>query len=107
MTVTTGIQGPERAQVQDAVRVLKDTFGDGLVAVYLFGSAALGRLRPSSDLDLMVVSGRPTTPDEKRSLASALRKLSGEPRHLEVTIVVHHEIKPWRYPPRMDFQYGD
>lgn len=38
---------------------------------------------------------------------SALRDLSGKPRHLELTIVVESDIKPWRYPARMDFQYGD
>jgi Aminoglycoside adenylyltransferase, C-terminal domain len=29
------------------------------------------------------------------------------PRPLEVTIVVASDMRPWRYPPRRDFQYGE
>ena len=25
----------------------------------------------------------------------------------QVTVVVRSEVRPWRYPPRMDFQYGE
>lgn len=102
---------PERAgdpeQLQGVVNLLQGTLGEDLIGVYLFGSAVLGGLKPSSDLDVMAVSARSTSLQEKRNLVSALRERSGKPRHLELTIVVQHEVKPWRYPPRMDFQYGD
>jgi len=67
----------------------------------------LGGLKPRSDLDVMVVSRRRTTMDERRDLIRQLLDVSGKPRHIEVTIVVDGEIRPWRYPPRMDLQYGD
>jgi hypothetical protein len=28
-------------------------------------------------------------------------------RHLELTVVVESELRPWHYPPHVDFQYGD
>ena len=33
--------------------------------------------------------------------------IAGPARSLEVTIAVRSDIVPWRYPPRLDFQYGD
>jgi Domain of unknown function (DUF4111) len=33
--------------------------------------------------------------------------LLGPPRPIELTIVVESEIRPWRYPPSFDFQYGE
>lgn len=48
----------------------------GLVAVYLFGSAAHGTNGPQSDLDLAVLAGRPLDPvrrfDVQENLAAAL-----------------------------------
>ena len=32
---------------------------------------------------------------------------SGSARSIELTIVVQADIRPWRYPPRFDFEYGD
>jgi streptomycin 3"-adenylyltransferase len=94
-------------QLDEAVAALRELLGDDLVAVYLFGSAVLGGLRPRSDLDVMAVAARGTTRDEKRALVDRLLTASMRPRPLEVTIVVQSEIRPWRYPPRMDLQYGD
>jgi hypothetical protein len=36
-----------------------------------------GGLRPSSDPDLLAVTGRPTTPDDRRALIDHLRGISG------------------------------
>ena len=74
------------------------------LGVYLFGSAVHGGLRPRSDLDLLVVARRATTDAEKAQLLGGLRRLRGRP--VEVTIAVRDEVVPWRYPPRMDFQWG-
>lgn len=94
-------------QIEQLVNSVRDVLGDDLVGAYLFGSAVLGGLRPRSDVDVMVVSSRRTTRAEKHRLVSHLLGISGRPRHLELTVVVEGEIRPWRYPPRMDFQYGD
>jgi predicted nucleotidyltransferase len=94
-------------QIEQVVALVRGVLGAELVGVYLFGSAVLGGLKPTSDLDFLVVSRLPTTPDERRHLVERLLFLSLRPRYLEVTIVVESEIRPWRYPPQMDFQYGD
>lgn len=43
----------------------------------LFGSAARGDLRPSSDLDVAVLADRELDPEQKRELIEGLARLSG------------------------------
>jgi streptomycin 3"-adenylyltransferase len=101
------VEPAERNQIDRALACVRAVLGDDVVGAYLFGSAVLGGLKPRSDLDLMVVSTRPMKPDEKGRMQRALRNESRRPRHLEVTVVLRDQVRPWRYPPRMDLQYGD
>ena len=107
------LRSEEREQLDRVVDIVQDTLGSVVAGAYLFGSATLGGLRPESDLDVLVVAWRPTTLNEKERLVERLLAISGRPapegrwRRVEVTIVAEPEIRPWRYPPRMDFQYGD
>jgi streptomycin 3"-adenylyltransferase len=100
-------------QIADVVDLLRGVLGDDVLALYLYGSAAIGRLRPFSDLDVFAVSRRRTTNAEKRALIDRLLAISGPGavsgpgRSIELTIVSQPDVRPWRYPPRLDFQYGD
>ncbi len=100
-------------QIDAVVRLVRHVLGEDAVGAYLHGSTALGRLQWRSDLDILVVSRRPTTLDEKRVLIDRLLRMSGrghpsgDARSIELTIVVESDIRPWRYPPRLDFLYGD
>lgn len=99
--------------LDEVVKLVRNVLGSDVIGAYLFGSAVLGGLRHESDLDILAVSKRPTTPQEKRRLIQSLLSISGQAtpqgrlRRVELTIVVESDVKPWRYPPRMDFQYGD
>ncbi len=99
-------------QITESLILLNNVFKNNLLGVYLFGSSILGGLQKYSDIDLFVVSARPTTREEKTELVTKLLKISGiymESKKLpiELTIVEKSEINPWHYPPRFDFQYGD
>lgn len=96
----------ECQQVARVVALMRGVLGPDLVAVYLFGSAVIGGLRPRSDLDLMAVTARSASDRERRLLVDGLLAARGA-RPVELTIVVRSEIRPWRYPPRRDFQYGE
>ncbi len=104
---------PDAEQLDRVVSLVRGVLGPDAKGAYLFGSAALGGLRPESDLDVLVVSTRPTTLEEKGRLVERLLSISGREapegrrRRIELTIVVEDEIKPWRFPPSFDFQYGD
>ena len=86
---------------------------EALVAVYLYGSAMAGGLRPDSDLDFAVIVARRLAEQEKEDLFEAIRPLSrrslrpAEWRPLEVTVLALPDVRPWRYPPHVDAQYGE
>jgi streptomycin 3"-adenylyltransferase len=102
-----------RSQVEDVAALVEEVLGADTLGIYLFGSAVSGGLRPESDLDVLVMTGRPTTPEERRVLATRLIGLSGRrhpspaARSLDVVLVVRSAIRRWHHPPPMDFQYGD
>ncbi|WP_440582100.1 aminoglycoside adenylyltransferase family protein [Streptomyces flavofungini] len=101
-------------QTDDVIALVCRTLGaDGVVGAYPHGSAVLGGLRPLSDLDVLVVAGRRTTPEERRALTEGLLVLSpaGHPsdtfRPVELTIAVQCDLRPWVYPPVSEYQYGE
>lgn len=103
----------DQQQLDRVLALVRDVLDADAVAAYLFGSAVRGGLQAESDLDLLVVSKRPTTREEKQRLVQRLLAISGREtprgrwRRIELTIVVAGDVKPWRYPPRFDFLYGD
>ncbi|MGW9211995.1 aminoglycoside adenylyltransferase family protein [Embleya sp. NPDC055664] len=98
---------------EGVVRLVRAVLGDDVVGAYPHGSAVAGGLRPDSDLDVLVVVRRATTLGQRRALVDGLLEISGTrarggpARPVELTVVVHDEVRPWRYPPRREFQYGE
>ncbi len=103
----------DKQQLDRALAIVRQVLDAVMVGAYLFGSAVQGGLHPESDLDIFVVCKRPTTLHEKERLVRGLMAISGKSapeetwRRVEVTTVVKSDITPWRYPPSIDFQYGD
>jgi predicted nucleotidyltransferase len=101
------------AQIDLLVAGLREVLRGALVGTYLHGSAVLGGFRPESDIDVVVVSTRRTTAEERRRLIDLLLSISGRKaslrpgRPIELDIVVESEIRPWRYPPPFDFHYSE
>lgn len=104
---------PPTSEAENIVRLVRNVLGADVVGAYLHGSAVLGGLRPSSDVDVFAVSRRRTTAGERRVLVDGLLEISGArarrgpARPVELTIVVQSDVRPWRYPPRSEFQYGE
>lgn len=100
-------------QLDRLLGLVVDVLDRAIVGVYLHGSAVLGGLRRRSDLDVLVITSRPTTHDEKERITDCLLAISdrdeilGFERPIELTIVVQPDVRPWRYPPPIDFQYGE
>ncbi|MDR5905617.1 aminoglycoside adenylyltransferase family protein [Franzmannia qiaohouensis] len=102
---------PDEAQA--AFDIVKRELGDSVVGVYLFGSALAGGLRPSSDVDVLAIIGRPPDERVRRRIVESLKAVSGAPyddgtpRPLEVTLLCRQAVVPWRYPPRSELVYGE
>ena len=109
----TEVDEATTAQLDAVTDMVRQLLGRNLVAAYLFGSAVEGGLKPSSDVDVLAVVRRPTTADVRRRLIEGLLPISsrhavaGPARPIELTIAVQSDVRPWRYPPPLDFQYGD
>jgi predicted nucleotidyltransferase len=94
-------------QLEQLLDLLRDVLGANLAGAYQHGSAVLGGEMPTSDIDVLAVSHRSPSSDECSRLAAALLEMSGRPRSIELTIVAEPALRPWRFPPRMEFLYGD
>jgi hypothetical protein len=82
--------------------------GVEVLGAYLYGSALTGGLQLRSDLDVLVLARGGATIEEKRLLAEGLLAVSGQgARPVEVTVVAEPDVRPWRYPPRFDLQFGE
>lgn len=96
-----------------AFQTVESFLGSSVVGVYLFGSAIVGGLRPNSDVDVLVIVDEDLSDNVRKELVNRLMKVSGRVgedtpvRPLELTIVRLSDVVPWRYPPRMEFVYGE
>jgi streptomycin 3"-adenylyltransferase len=100
-------------QVSRARTVIERHLETTLRAIHLFGSALDGGLKPCSDIDLLVTVDIPLSESTRQALLLDLLNVSAPPgsggtwRPLEVTVVAHSEIVPWRYPARRELQFGE
>lgn len=103
----------EAAQTERVLRLVREVLGHDALGAYEHGSAVLGGVQPTSDIDLLVVTGRLATLLEKRQLVEGLMAISapfpppGPERCVELTVVAQAQVRPWRYPPSFDLQYGE
>ena len=100
------------AQLDSIAALVRDVLGPAALGAYLHGSTGTGRLQPTSDLDVLVVTSRPMAVAERERLVAAILRLSGRRavspgRPIELTVVVGSDVRPWRYPPTEDFLYGE
>jgi len=101
------------AQAERVLRLVRETLGHDALGAYEHGSAVLGGAQPTSDIDILVITGRLATLMEKRQLVAGLMVISapfpppGLERCVEVTVVAQAQVQPWRYPPSFDLQYGE
>ena len=98
-------------QLSEVVGVIERHLEPTLLAVHLYGSAVDGGLKPHSDIDLLVTVTVRLDETTRRALINDLLETSASPgeseilRAVEVTIVVHDDIIPWRYPAKRELQF--
>jgi predicted nucleotidyltransferase len=101
------------AQTERVLRLVRETLGHDVLGAYEHGSAVLGGVQPTSDIDILVITARLATLAEKRQLVEGLMAISapfpppGPERCVELTVVAQAQVRPWRYPPSLDLQYGE
>lgn len=100
-------------QAIQACKVVEELLGGAIVGVYLFGSAVTSGLRMNSDVDVLVVVNQSLSEEIRRKLTDRLMHISGKigntdsVRPLEVTVINHEDVVPWRFPPKNEYLYGE
>jgi len=113
MTPSLTREDRSRQQIAATIGVIREVLGDATVAVYLYGSAVTGGLRADSDLDVLVIRERSLSDAERTAMIQRLLPISGRraaggpARSLELSIVAWSALSPWRYPPSIEFQFGE
>jgi streptomycin 3"-adenylyltransferase len=108
----TALSASVEHQLQALEDLLREVLGGDLAGAYLYGSGMSGGLRPRSDVDVMALTRRHLTVDERRRLIDGVMRLSGPdapglPRPLELTLVVAPSRTAWRDGANFDLQYGE
>lgn len=101
---------PLPTAVETVAAAILESLPEPPTALYLFGSAVLGGLRPHSDLDFLAVVRGPLSDGERRRLVRRLLPLSGTAgglRPVELTVVTLADLVPWRYPPVGHLVFGE
>jgi streptomycin 3"-adenylyltransferase len=65
-----------RDQLNPLVEGIQRILGANAVGAYLHGSAVLGGLKPRSDIDVIVVTRRPMSDEERRGIVDLVLELS-------------------------------
>ncbi|WP_353241929.1 aminoglycoside adenylyltransferase domain-containing protein [Providencia sp.] len=101
-------------QAKQALAILQTQLSDSLIAVYLHGSAVSSGLRPTSDIDLLVVVDRLLTETCREQLVLRLMAISGlypiDPegrRPLEVAVFLSSELNRLSFPAKCELMYGE
>ena len=111
-TYDPAVSDPTQDQTDAALRAI-EAAGIRPLAVYLHGSAVDGGLRADSDLDLFAVLDAALSEAQRDDLVAGLVSISRRDqrpaswRPLELTIVRADAVRPWRYPPPLELQYGE
>lgn len=100
-------------QLSQVLDVVERHLASALVAVHLYGSVLDGGLKPCSDIDVLVTVDKQPDETVRQALLLDLLAVSAPPgqsetlRAMEVTVVMHSDVVPWRYPPRRELQFGE
>jgi streptomycin 3"-adenylyltransferase len=101
-------------QVSTLLGILRGTFRDDLLAMYLHGSAASGDLKPQSAIDVIAITARRMTNQRRHSLFSELLRLSARhpvqpngPRCIELIVFANRDLMEPCVPACADLVYGE
>jgi predicted nucleotidyltransferase len=97
-----------RGQLEQFVNGCHHILGEDLTGLYLHGSLAMGCFNPQlSDLDLLVLSERRLTQQDKALFAEMMLTLSRNPSPIEMSVLARERVFPWQHPAAFEFHYSE
>ena len=99
-------------QVKQVVSIAETLLQGQILGMYLYGSATMNKLRPDSDIDILIITRQELNLSTKKELTKQLLEISGfvgcaEKRPLEITVIHQKDIIPWQFPPKCEYMYGE
>ena len=79
-------------QVKQVVSIAETLLQGQILGMYLYGSATMNKLRPDSDIDILIITRQELNLSTKKELTKQLLEISGfvgcaEKRPLEITVI--------------------
>ncbi|AMX85132.1 MULTISPECIES: aminoglycoside adenylyltransferase domain-containing protein [Geobacillus] len=86
----------------------KEIVKQDFIGFYIHGSLAMGGFNPnSSDIDILVITSKSMTIENKRKLAKLFLSCSNNPFPVEISFLNEEQLKNWRHPCPFDFHYSE
>jgi hypothetical protein len=87
---------------------IKEVCNRNFIGIYLHGSLAMGGFNPNmSDIDILVVTKKPVSEENKRRLAQLFLSRSNAPFPIEVSFLNMNLLHNWQHPCAYDFHYSE
>jgi streptomycin 3"-adenylyltransferase len=97
-----------RDQVRRVTEGTGDILGGDVVGVYLHGSLALGCFNAArSDIDVLAVTRRKLTDDDKLAFVDLFLHASLDPYGIEADVVTTEQLRTWRHPTPFELHYWE
>ncbi len=97
-----------KEQIKKLTDIWTSSLGSSLVGIYLHGSISLNCfVEGSSDIDIIIVSDRKISRDERLDIAKRIIEIDYKPSPLEMSAIYINDLKPWKFPTPCQFHYSD
>ncbi|MGE7978942.1 aminoglycoside adenylyltransferase domain-containing protein [Psychrobacillus sp. NPDC093200] len=97
-----------KAFIRQVIGQIQKIVDENNVGYYLHGSLAIGGFNPSrSDIDILVVTKKALSFQEKLSLTELFLKISNNPYPIEISFMNRSQLENWDYPPSYDYHFSE
>lgn len=97
-----------KEQIRNVTNTWLKCIGESVIGIYLHGSIALNYfVKGVSDIDILIISDRRLSRDERLLISKNIIETDCKPSHLEMSAVWINDLNPWKYPTPCQYHYSD
>jgi streptomycin 3"-adenylyltransferase len=97
-----------KEQIDSVCDIWLKYLGDSVLGIYIHGSLVLDCFHEeSSDIDILIVTSRKVSRDERLHIAKETILIDQKPCPLEMSAIWIKDLTPWKHPMPCQFHYSD
>lgn len=97
-----------KEQIAKVTEAWLNGIGESVIGIYIHGSIALNCFKEgSSDIDLLIVTDKRISREDRLLVARNMVNLDYKPVPLEMSAIWINDLNPWKYPTPCQFHYSD